>query len=311
MNLDQIYRTKSDYNKSRLLYYISRRIRWMTGDRSPLFAYAKVTKRCNLDCYYCPWHVGASKENEAAELSTETWMRKLTELHKKGIRLVVFEGGEPTLRNDIQELLNHSRNLGMSTILATNGYAKDIWNYTPSAFTISVDGPSNIHNTIRGRGSYERIIDNLNHKGSERVVIITVITRSNFRVIEEICANLDPLVNGFLFTFEYNYNASDSTTLSDSEIAEAKLRILSLKKTYPILNPSKYLVRPFNRSDCKSWLSVSIDSSGILSNDCFVDHIQVPDCDHCELSCYQLLSSFYDFDFEAWFNLNRMILDEI
>lgn len=311
MNAHPIYRNTSDYNKSKLLYYISRRIKWMMGDRSPLFAYAKVTKRCNLDCYYCPWHEPAFPIIEGLELSTEAWIEKITGLYNTGVRLVVFEGGEPTLRHDIQTMLDHSRKLGMSTILATNGYAKNIWKYTPSAFTISVDGPADIHNNIRGRGSYERIIENLAGKENKKIVVITVITRNNYRLIEEICSSLASSVNGFLFTFAYNYNASDTTFLSACEIEETKLHLMSLKKIYPILNPSKYLLHPFQRSDCKSWLSVSIDSTGTLSNGCFVDHIKEPDCDKCELACYQLLSSFYDFNFEAWFSLNRMILEEI
>src|SRR4051794_33988851 len=108
-----------NYDKKSLFHYAGRRLKWLIGDRSPFLAYMKVTKRCNLDCYYCPWHTTAN--DFTGEMSTAFWKAKIDELADAGVRVFIFEGGEPTLRKDLQQLLDHAHSHGAATILATNG----------------------------------------------------------------------------------------------------------------------------------------------------------------------------------------------
>ena len=74
-----------------------------------------VTYRCNLECPKC--YVGDRKVDR--ELSFSEWVKVLEILWKTGIPQVVFTGGEPTLRDDIVELVSQADEF--VTGLVTNG----------------------------------------------------------------------------------------------------------------------------------------------------------------------------------------------
>ena len=74
-----------------------------------------VTYRCNLDCAKCY----NSEDRGRPELSTQQWLEIYSTLWKIGIPQVVFTGGEPTLREDIVELVAQAEEF--VTGLVTNG----------------------------------------------------------------------------------------------------------------------------------------------------------------------------------------------
>ena len=55
------------------------------------------------------------------ELSTEEWKQVIDKAWGAGIPHIMFTGGEPTLRDDLVELLQHAEDLGMVTGLLTDG----------------------------------------------------------------------------------------------------------------------------------------------------------------------------------------------
>lgn len=55
------------------------------------------------------------------ELDTKEWIQVLDKAWNAGIPHVVFTGGEPTLRADLPELLEHAEDLGMVTGLLSDG----------------------------------------------------------------------------------------------------------------------------------------------------------------------------------------------
>ncbi len=59
---------------------------------------------------------------EERELTTKNWKELLDKAWAAGIPHVVFTGGEPTLRKDLIELLQHAEDLGMVTGLLTDGF---------------------------------------------------------------------------------------------------------------------------------------------------------------------------------------------
>jgi len=296
-----------NYDKRSAFEYLGRRIRAAFGKMSPLVGYLKLTHRCNLDCPYCPWHSGPTDISD--ELPTEEWKRIVDDLVSRGVRIFVCEGGEPTLRRDLQDLLDHVHSRGGFTILATNG-TTNMWRFSPSAFTVSFDGPEDIHDSIRGHGTYQRARANLQKRtGPQRVLAITVISRLNFAHLEALMEEMASFVNGFLFTFLYPYSASLVAPLTLDEIAPVKDRLIALKSRFRILNPMKQLRRRAGTWKCHDALTVAVDYRGNIRSGCFVDHVEKRDCSRCELSCYQLLSALHDFNFEAWFNVHRFILD--
>src|SRR3990172_2935861 len=108
--------TASSMLRNNRFYYFYRFFKWKIGDRSPLVAAIKITQKCNLRCTHCPW-----KNRILSDLSTEKWKLIIKDLWDKGCTVLTFEGGEPTIRNDLKELLDYSSDLGFKTIVVTNG----------------------------------------------------------------------------------------------------------------------------------------------------------------------------------------------
>jgi MoaA/NifB/PqqE/SkfB family radical SAM enzyme len=298
-----------NYDKRSLLEFAGRRVRAMFGKVSPMLAYVKVTKRCNLDCGYCPWHT--APHDFTGELTTSEWKEKLNALLARGAKILIFEGGEPTLRRDLQELLDYAHSGGAFTVLATNG-TTEMHRFSPSAFTVSLDGPEPVHDAVRGPGTFQRTLNNIaNHTGRERLVVITVISRTNESAIEELVERVGPLVDGFLFTFVYPYQGVTADVPSSADVIRIKKRLLALKKRFRIMNPARQLQNHSGSWQCYDQLTMSVDHTGVIREGCFVDHIEPKQCDKCELGCYQVISALHGFNFEAWFNLHRLLLGRV
>ena len=76
-----------------------------------------LTYRCNNACAHCY----NARPRNYPELSTQEWFKILDKLWELGIPHIVFTGGEPTLRDDLPELIRHAEDNGQITGLNTNG----------------------------------------------------------------------------------------------------------------------------------------------------------------------------------------------
>jgi len=84
---------------------------------APLRMDLALTFRCQNNCVHCY----AGGPHETAELSTEQWKEIIDRLRKIGVFILTFTGGEPTLREDLPELLLYAQNRGAVAGLVTNG----------------------------------------------------------------------------------------------------------------------------------------------------------------------------------------------
>ncbi len=84
---------------------------------APLRMDLALTFRCQNNCIHCY----AGGPHETAELNTQRWKQVIDRLSDIGVFIATFTGGEPTLREDLPELLLYAQNKGMVTGLITNG----------------------------------------------------------------------------------------------------------------------------------------------------------------------------------------------
>jgi radical SAM protein with 4Fe4S-binding SPASM domain len=84
---------------------------------APLRMDMALTFKCQNNCVHC--YAGGPHETE--ELTTEQWKTVIDLLHQVGVFILTFTGGEPTLREDLPELLQYAQDKGMVTGLVTNG----------------------------------------------------------------------------------------------------------------------------------------------------------------------------------------------
>jgi len=90
----------------------------------PLFLSHLVTARCNARCSACLWRFAASDDKgaAAAELTTAEIAWLYRRAAEAGICQLVLWGGEPLLREDIEEILRAASSARLSTVLMTNGW---------------------------------------------------------------------------------------------------------------------------------------------------------------------------------------------
>jgi radical SAM protein with 4Fe4S-binding SPASM domain len=84
---------------------------------APLRMDLALTFQCQNNCIHCY----AGGPHETSELSTEQWKEVIDRLSQIGVFIVTFTGGEPTLRNDLPELVLYAEKKGIVTGLITNG----------------------------------------------------------------------------------------------------------------------------------------------------------------------------------------------
>jgi pyrroloquinoline quinone biosynthesis protein E len=87
----------------------------------PMAVLLELTHRCPLQCAYCSNPI--QMDQVKGELSTAEWKSVLDQAAKLGVLQVHFSGGEPTVRQDLAELIRHARDVGLYTNLITSGVA--------------------------------------------------------------------------------------------------------------------------------------------------------------------------------------------
>jgi len=85
----------------------------------PLWLLAELTYRCPLHCAFCYNPLDYTKGG--AELSTAEWVRVLREGRALGAVQLGLSGGEPLVRDDLEELVVEARRLGFYSNLITSG----------------------------------------------------------------------------------------------------------------------------------------------------------------------------------------------
>lgn len=140
---------------------------------------------CNNNCVFCHGRTGG----EPYVLETEEVKNKISLADKAGVGMVVFSGGEPTMRKDLPELMAEVMAYGMDSGLITNGrmfyykkFVDQIMDAGLKYALISLHGSkAEIHNRMTGAISFDQTIKGLKNI-SERginLVVNTVLTRHN------------------------------------------------------------------------------------------------------------------------------------
>ncbi len=93
---------------------------------APLRMDLALTYRCQNRCSHCY----NEPSRQVAEMDTASWRRALDRIQTVGIPHVVFTGGEPTLRDDLPDLIAYAEESGLVTGLNTNGRRLSDRDYT-------------------------------------------------------------------------------------------------------------------------------------------------------------------------------------
>lgn len=247
--------------------------------RIPFVVGWAITNRCNLRCDYC----GADKK-DGQELDTDSIVRIINELHHLGTKYIFFTGGEPLLRDDIETIIGHCKKKSIRAMLNTNGLlVKDKIAVIKKVdtVTLSLDGPKEIHNRIRGLDSYDSVIEAASLIRNENIPLCfsAVLSKYNLGCIDFLIGTakkfgttirFQPASLCLLFSDEKNPLAPEQ-----HEFQQAMRYIMMLKKgrEYKTIRNSLVVLEHFCRvlwhqkiNNCASGrISCRIQSDGKMS----------------------------------------------
>jgi MoaA/NifB/PqqE/SkfB family radical SAM enzyme len=130
---------------------------------APFSVCFQITRKCNLACPYC---ISSSAPNADYGLPTEKAGEVIRKVAEAGVKRLGISGGEPFIRDDMMDLLALATDLGLETFVTTNGFfitpevAKRL-NELNILIQVSVDGPKDVIDAVRGKGAFDAAINAL------------------------------------------------------------------------------------------------------------------------------------------------------
>ncbi len=150
------------------------------GQKAPYRMDLALTYHCNNNCIHC-----YNNRRDSEELSTEQWKKVLDILWEIGIPHIVFTGGEPTMRDDLPELIAHAEKNGQITGLNTNGRKLKDKEYLEKLIASGLDhvqitleslNPKTHELITRIPGSFEETLQGIKNAISSGIYLVTNTT---------------------------------------------------------------------------------------------------------------------------------------
>lgn len=161
------------------------------GLSAPVNVTWEVTYQCNLSCIHCLSDSGRKRPDE---LTTEQCRRVIDVMSANKVFQFSIGGGEPFVRPDFLDLMDHAHDKGILTCISTNGTLIDDetaarLNHKLVYIQVSLDGATaDSNDPIRGRGSFRKVVhalECLKNRDIE-VSINTVLTRLSFPELDRL-----------------------------------------------------------------------------------------------------------------------------
>ncbi len=163
----------------------------MSKMRRPDYVIWIFTGKCNLNCKHCY----AYRFRTVKELTLEEKLRLIKEIGELGVDYVGLSGGEPLIHPHFPLMLKALREYEIYVSMVTNGTVfKDevagILSDMNMFVNISVDGPREIHDAIRGTGVFDKVMENVEkyRKHGIRYGFVMTITKLNYKYVDQVIA---------------------------------------------------------------------------------------------------------------------------
>lgn len=283
---------------SHYLYFVKHNIECrLLKHRRPLLAGFKLTNRCNLRCRACPFWQKADDD-----IPYTVAIDNLNTLYHAGVRLLIFEGGEPMIWRDgdkkFEDVVKAAQERFFCTGVTTNGLcaletsADTVW--------VSVDGLRETHNFNRGN-SFDRVMDNITSSPHPKILANITINRVNCREIPELVQFLEGKVKGITIQFYYPYEGTEDLWVDTEDRVWVLDELLRLKREgLPVLDSCVTLeALKENRWRCHSWLIANAESDGSINYGCYLRNRADISCVKCGFAAHIEISKAYDWNWQA------------
>jgi len=267
------------------------------GKKEPLLASFKITYRCTLKCQSCPfWKM------EPLSISYHEALNVMDRLYKSGIKMIIFEGGEPFLWRDghyrLEDLIAQAKRKFFRVGITTNGTlpiktaADVVW--------ISIDGLKESHEKNRGK-CFGQIMANIENSTHPHLLAHITISSLNYKDIPELIKFLTGKVQGITIQFYYPFPNSQDLWLPEDKRNKVLDQLIEMKKQgYPIYDSISTLqALKRNTWQCHDWLIANAEPEGIINIGCYLKNRANISCEKCGFAAHTEISLAYDLQLRA------------
>ncbi|MHB8155115.1 MAG: radical SAM protein [Candidatus Omnitrophota bacterium] len=197
--------------------------------RVPFQISIRVTEQCNQHCSYC---IGDFTRGGTYPPTTKQLLDLIDGFAQLGTKHITLLGGEPLLRNDINEIVCRVKEYKINCSITTNGRligkSRNILTKI-DLLSISLDGDAPTHDAYRGEGSHSAAITALNIAKEIGVPVQIICTVTNLTDIK--LKYLTEIAEKYacMITFELLnpiFNQDGTITLRAEDIGENKAKEL-------------------------------------------------------------------------------------
>ena len=264
------------------------------GTRTFPAALVNVTNRCNLECTHCFVFRDENPNASVDKMDDATMLHQLAVLRDRhGITHMLFMGGEPMVR---RKLVLEAMELFEDSSIVTNG-TFGIPCAPGRLVTVSLDGPREENDAIRGLGVFDRVERSIRERDRDDGTIVMLqmaVTKQNAPSIERFVeAVADWPIDGVAFSF-YVPRAGERSELawdSNEERDPVIDRVIAVKQRHSDLVKASIATLELMKSDrcdaytgdrcaLKSLLPLYVGDGGAFERTfcCYGNDV---DCDRC------------------------------
>ncbi|MDO8559301.1 MAG: radical SAM protein [bacterium] len=267
----------------------------LMGKKIPKRAIFFITNKCNLRCKHCFYIPNVVS---AQEISFEQ-IQKLARSAKGSLKQITLTGGEPFLRNDLEDIIFAFAENGCEIVnIDTNGilieriesFLKNTLAKTQIKFIfiLSLDGPSSVHDSIRGMpGSFEKTLKTLTllseykQKYPKRFINIfvsTSINRLNAAYLPETISRIGSLKN-----IGHEFNFTRSTVLHTFGVPKDRLSGFDVNQDI-VLNIDE-MKKVFAYLDKEAWGEKNKTLTALINRQRMIEAIKILEKRGGDLAC--------------------------
>ena len=183
---------------------------------------------CNQKCLHC--YAAGQNYSEKKELTTDQWKKVIDKCRKANIPQLTFTGGEPTIREDLVELIDYSKwfitRLNTNGVLLTEEMCKSLYDASLDSVQITFysSNPEE-HNKLVGANNFDKTVEGIKNaiKTGLAISINTPLCSINknyidtLRFLHELGVKY-VTCSGLIITGNATTEESKSTQLSEEEL---------------------------------------------------------------------------------------------
>ena len=227
---------------------------------------------CNQKCLHC--YAAGQAQAEVEELSTSDWKRVIDKCRKIGIPQLTFTGGEPTMREDLPELIYYARwfvtRLNTNGVKLTKELCQQLYNVSLDSVQITLYSADEMeHNTLVGANNFKSTVEGIKNaiEAGLNISINTPLCKVNANYLNTL---------KFLNELGVKYVSCSGLIVTGNACQqESKCTQLSEKELYTILKEATlYCV--------EQHIEISFTSPGWVSDDRLeLLGLAIPTCGAC------------------------------